>query len=36
MKIDSSGIILEFDTNSKTLKEDWVEWMRKSSVEILK
>ena len=23
-------------SNSKTLKEDWVEWMRKSSVEILK
>lgn len=24
-----------FDTSSKTLKEEWIEWMRKSSVELL-
>ncbi len=32
----SESIISEFNTNQKTLKEDWEEWMRKSSVELMK
>jgi hypothetical protein len=32
----SESIISEFNTHQKTLKEDWEEWMRKSSVELLK
>ena len=35
-KIDAGMLINEFDTSTKTLKEDWIEWMRKSSIELLK
>lgn len=35
-KIDSSKILKLFDTSSNTSKEDWNQWMRKSSVELLK
>ncbi len=35
-KIDTAILINEFDTMQKTLKEDWIEWMRKSSVELLR
>ncbi|KRX06464.1 Rapamycin-binding domain [Pseudocohnilembus persalinus] len=34
--IDAISLIKEFDTQQKTLKEDWKEWMRKSSVELLR
>ena len=35
-KVDTEAIKNEFDTSQKTLKEDWIEWMRKSSVQLLK
>jgi FKBP12-rapamycin complex-associated protein len=34
--MDAETIKTEFDTSHKTLKEDWIEWMRKSSVELLR
>ena len=33
--LDGEMIKNYFDTSSKTLKEEWVEWMRKSSIELL-
>lgn len=35
-KVEGENIKIEFDTSQKTLKEDWAEWMRKSSVELLR
>jgi serine/threonine-protein kinase mTOR len=35
-KVDSEKIKQEFDAAQISLKEDWVEWMRKVSVELLK
>ena len=35
-KVEGETIKIEFDTTQKTLKEDWAEWMRKSSVELLR
>lgn len=32
----NENLLNEFNTANKTLKEDWEEWMRKSSVELLK
>lgn len=34
--IDYDVLLKEFDTSNKILKEDWIEWYRKSSVELLK
>ena len=35
-KLDTEDLIKKFDTNSKCLEEDWKEWMRNTSVELLK
>lgn len=35
-KLDSEELMLKFDTTSRTLKDEWIEWMRNTSVELLK
>jgi len=35
-KLDADDLIKKFDTTSRCLKEDWIEWMRNTSVELLR
>lgn len=35
-KLDSEELMTKFDTSQRTLKDEWVEWMRNTSVELLK
>jgi FKBP12-rapamycin complex-associated protein len=35
-KVNGDAIKNEFDTSHKIMKEDWNEWMRRCSVEMLK
>lgn len=35
-KLDSEELMSKFDTTSRTLKDEWIEWMRNTSVELLK
>lgn len=35
-KFDQEELMRKFDTTSRTLKDEWTEWMRNTSVELLK
>jgi FKBP12-rapamycin complex-associated protein len=34
--LDSEELMSKFDTSTRTLKDEWIEWMRNTSVELLK
>lgn len=35
-KIEPDELVSKFDTEQRKLKDEWVEWMRNTSVELLR